>query len=90
MARKLRLAFRGLLVAVVFTAGYLAGTLNQPTAQAQVGDLGKDMLNQAAGNQGMMGQAAQLGTAITEMQEHVNGLQKNIDTLGKVKAALGG
>jgi hypothetical protein len=31
-----------------------------------------------------------LGTSIVEMQDHVNGLQKNIDTLKKVQSALGG
>jgi len=31
-----------------------------------------------------------LGTSIVEMQEHVNGLQKNLDTLRKLKGALGG
>jgi hypothetical protein len=36
-----------------------------------------------------VGTAAQLGTSIVEMQEHVTGLQKNLDTLNKIKAALG-
>jgi hypothetical protein len=30
------------------------------------------------------------GTAIVEMQQHVDGLQKNIDVLKKVKSSLGG
>ena len=90
MAPNFRLVLRSVVVAVIFSAGYLVGTLNQPTAHAQLGDIGKDMLNQAAGSEGMLGQAGELGTAITEMQDHVSGLQQNIDTLNKVKAALGG
>ena len=39
---------------------------------------------------GALGPAGQLGTSIIEMQDHVTALQKNIDTLKKVKAALGG
>jgi hypothetical protein len=31
-----------------------------------------------------------LGTAITEMQHHVDGLQKNINTLKGVQSAIGG
>jgi hypothetical protein len=38
----------------------------------------------------MIGSVAQLGTAITDMEKHVSGLQQNIDTLKKMKAALGG
>ena len=33
---------------------------------------------------------AELGTSIVEMQEHVSGLQKNLDTLKKIQSALGG
>jgi hypothetical protein len=31
-----------------------------------------------------------MGTALVEAEQHVSGLQKNLDTLNKVKAALGG
>src|SRR5204863_423638 len=33
---------------------------------------------------------ADLGTAIVDMQQHVDGLQKNLETFKKVKSALGG
>lgn len=39
---------------------------------------------------GIVGSVAQLGTTISEMEKNVSGLQKNIDTLKTVKAALGG
>jgi len=69
----------------VFAAGFLCGTLAQQPADAQVGDL----MKQAGEAGGSAGSAAQLGSSIVEMQEHVSGLQKNLDTLNKIKAALG-
>ena len=36
------------------------------------------------------GSAAQFGSTLVDMEQHVNGLQKNLDALKKVKAALGG
>jgi len=74
----------------VFAGGYLLGTLDVQPAEAQVKDLGKDMLNKAAGSGGALGSAAQLGTTIGDMQTNVSNLQKNIDALNKIKAALGG
>jgi hypothetical protein len=76
--------------ALVFSLGYVVGTLDRQPASAQIEDLGKDLLNQASESGGMLGTAAQLGTTITEMQTNVNELQGNIDTLNKIKAALGG
>lgn len=93
MTRKLQAATRCVLFAAVFTFGYLFGTMQSP-AQAQLGEMGKkmgsDMLGEAAGSNAMLGQATQLGSTIVEMEEHVSGLQKNIDALNKLKAALGG
>lgn len=78
------------VVAVVFSAGYLCGSMTQHTANAQMGDFGNELLKKAAESGGSLGSIAQLGTAITDMEKNVSGLQKNIDTLKKVKAALGG
>jgi hypothetical protein len=77
-------------VAAVFTAGWLCGSTLQSEAQAQVGDLGKEAMKKAGESGGALGQAAQLGTTITEMQDSVNELQKSLETLNKIKAALGG
>jgi len=82
MQRVLRIAG----VCAVFGLGYLAGTIAHPTAEAQMGDL----MKKAAESGGPLGTAAKLGTSIEEMQQHVAGLQKNIDTLNQIKAALGG
>jgi hypothetical protein len=83
----------GLRVAAVtgiFSAGYLCGSLNSHPANADMGDLGGELMQKAAGSGGMLGSVGQLGTAITDMEKHVSGLQKNLDDLKKVKAALGG
>jgi len=37
-----------------------------------------------------VGSAATLGSSIVEMEDHVNGLQKNIDTLKTIQSALTG
>ena len=73
------------LLAATFLAGYLCGSSGTPTAEAQVGDMIK-----GAAKSGSLGPVGELGTSIVEMQEHVSELQKNLDTLKKVKTALGG
>ena len=78
------------IVTLIFSAGFLCGTMTQRNANAQLGELGGEMLKQAAGSGGMLGSVAQLGTTITDMEKNVSGLQQNIDTLKKVKDALGG
>ncbi len=70
---------------IVFAAGFLCGSVTQRRAEAQLGDVMKK-----AGESGALGPAGQLGTSILEMQDHVTALQKNLDTLKKVKGALGG
>jgi hypothetical protein len=64
--------------------------LSQQRADAQLKELGGAALQQTGESGGMLGSAAQLATSVTEMQEHVTGLQKNIDTLKKVQASLTG
>jgi hypothetical protein len=78
------------LVTGIFGAGYLCGTLTQPTANAQLGDIGGDVMKRASESGGTLGSVAKLGTTISELEKHVSGLQKNIDTLKAVKSALGG
>ena len=84
---------RGLMIGMmlgVFVLGFLLGTVNQRYADAQkIPGMG-DILDKAGSSGGALGQVAQLGSSITEMQDHVNGLQKNLETLRKVQSALGG
>jgi len=47
------------------------------------------VLKQAAGS-GALGSVGEMGASILEMQEHVTGLQKNLDTFKKVQSALTG
>ena len=77
-------------VAAVFSVGFLCGSMTQHSANAQMGGLGEEMLKKAEGSGGALGSITQLGTAITDMEKHVSGLQQNLDTLKKVQAALGG
>ena len=81
---------RGILVgafAGVFGLGYLCGSMTQQRADAQgVGGI----LEQAGKMGGSVGAVGQLGTSIIQMQEHVSGLQKNLDTLKGIQSALTG
>ena len=78
------------LVVGLFTAGFLCGSLSQRSAHAQLGEVGGKAMEKAAGAGGPAGSVVQLGTSIVEMQQHVDALQKNLETLKQVKAALGG
>jgi hypothetical protein len=78
------------IVAAVFGAGFLCGSVTQRSADAQLKELGEAAMKQAGESGGALGSAVQLGTAIVDMQQHVDGLQKNIDVLKKIKSSLGG
>ena len=85
-----KLTARAILVGIlvgVFGLGYLCGSMSQQRANAQgVGGI----LEQAGKMGGTMGTAGQLGNSIVEMQQHVSGLQKNLDTLKTIQSALTG
>src|SRR6266446_5676286 len=66
------------LLGGMFVLGFVSGSVSQRPAQAQVPGLG-----------GALGSVKELGSSIVEMQQHVDGLQKNLATLKKVEAALG-
>jgi hypothetical protein len=88
MPRKMmtRTAMIGMLLGA-FIMGYVAGSVSQQRAAAQgVGGL----LEQAGKGGGALGAATKLGSSIADMQEHVAGLQKNLDTLKQVQSALTG
>ena len=78
------------VVTVIFAAGFLSGSMTQHNANAGLEDLGGDMMKKAADSGGPLGAAAQLGTTITDMEKHISGLQKNLETIKKVKSMLGG
>jgi len=88
MAKKImsRTLMTGMLL-LAFTFGYFSGAVSQQRADAQ--GLG-GILEQAGKAGGPLGAASQLGSSLVEMQEHVSGLQKNIDALKKVQSALTG
>jgi len=70
----------------VFGLGYVCGSMTQRQAEAQIGGL----LEQASKAGGPVGSVAQFGSSIVEMQDHITGLQKNLDTFKKVQASLTG
>jgi len=73
---------RGVFVSLLggmFLLGFVSGSVSQRPAQAQMPNLG-----------GALGSAQELGSSIVEMQQHVDGLQKNLATLKKVQSAIGG
>ena len=88
-----RILARGFMISMilgVFAVGFLVGTVNQRYADAQKIPGAGDVLDKAGKSGGPLGSVAQLGSSISEMQTHVNGLQKNLETLKTVQAALGG
>jgi hypothetical protein len=86
LARGLRIS----MILGVFALGFLLGAVNERYADAQKVPGVGDVLDKAGKSGGALGSVAQLGSSISEMQTHVNGLQKNLETLKTVQAALGG
>ncbi len=78
------------ILAGVFAAGFLCGSVTQRSADAQLKELGESAVKQAGESGGALGSAVQLGSAIVDMQQHLDGLQKNVDVLKKIKSSLGG
>jgi hypothetical protein len=74
----------------IFAAGWLCGSVSQQSAQAQLGELGKGAMEKAGDSGGVVGAAGKLGTSISDIQTHLDALQKNVDTLKSVKSMLGG
>lgn len=73
-----------------FGAGVLVGSLERRSADAQMGGIGSKAMEAAGAQGGALGAATKLGTSITDMEEHVSALQKNLETLKTIQAALGG
>jgi hypothetical protein len=78
----------------VFGAGYLCGSVTQRSANADMsgvgGAVGGAVMKEAGDSGGALGSAAKLGTSISDMQEQVTGLQKNLEILKQIKSAIGG
>ena len=91
MTGKMKRAFQVGVVGIVFGAGFLAGSVTQRNAAADMKSLGGAVVKEAAGEQGgALGSAAKLGTTITDMQSQLDGLQKNMGVLKSIQSALGG
>ncbi len=80
---------RGLMIAImagVFGLGYVCGSMTQRQAEAQM----RGILEKAGKMGGPVGSMAEFGSSITEMQDHITGLQKNLDAFKKVQSSLTG
>ena len=77
-------------VVAIFAAGWLCGAVSERSAHAQLGEVGKGLMDKAGEQGGALGAAAKLGTSISDMETHLSALQKNVDTLKQVKSLLGG
>ena len=77
-------------VIAIFASGWFCGTVSQRSAEAQLGDIGKAVMEKAGDQGGTLGAAAKLGTTISDIQTHLDALQKNVDTLNSVKSMIGG
>ncbi len=77
------------IVTIIFASGFFCGSLTQRKAFADWGEIGGVLLDQVSESGGTVGSIAQLGKTITEMEKNVSNLQQNIETLKKVKTALG-
>ena len=83
----LRIA-RTTMILAVFAGGFLCGSMHEQRAEAQLGDAMKQAGTAAAA--GALGPVGEMGTTLVDMESHISALQKNLDTLKKVKTALGG
>ena len=75
------------MLLAAFAAGHLSSVVTTPRANAQLPQIPGGLPGQSGGP---LGAVVQLGSSITEMEQHVSGLQKNLETLKKVQSALGG
>ncbi|MFN8544133.1 MAG: hypothetical protein U0807_08000 [Candidatus Binatia bacterium] len=81
-----RIAF----AAALFAAGFFCGSISQRSAQAQLGDVGSKAMEAAGAQGGALGSAAKMGSAISDMQKNIEGLQKNLEIFKQIQAVLGG
>jgi hypothetical protein len=83
-----RVAMVAVLFAV-FTLGYVCGSANLPRASAQMPQLPGGLPGGGTSG-GTLASVTQLGSSIKEMEQHVTGLQKNLDDFKKIQSTLMG
>lgn len=89
-SRRIRALVQIGVAAAIFAGGVLCGSTLQRPVEAQMGDIMKKA-GEAAGEQGgALGAGAKLATSITDLQQHVADLQKDVDGLKKIQSLLGG
>jgi hypothetical protein len=87
--RKVKKTLQVGIVAAVFAAGYLSGSVTQRNADAQMREMGEGALKGAVKSQGGADDSAvKLGRTIDNMQDQVDGLTKNLRVLKDIQSAL--
>ncbi|MEO6025905.1 MAG: hypothetical protein ABIR79_03445 [Candidatus Binatia bacterium] len=87
--RKMKKTLQIVVLATVFAAGYLSGSVTQRDADAQLKEMGEGALKGAAKTQaGADDSAVKLGRTIDNMQDQVDGLTKNLRVLKDIQSAL--
>ena len=76
-------------ILAIFAGGFVCGSMHEQQAEAQLSDALKQAGSAAVAG-GALGPVGEMGTTLVDMEQHVTALQKNLDTLKKVKTALGG
>lgn len=77
-------------VVALFASGWFCGAVTQRSAEAQLDDIKKAAMEKVGEQGGTLGAAAKLGTSISDIQTHLDALQKNVDTLKSIKSMIGG
>jgi hypothetical protein len=89
IVRNAKKMFQIVFLATVFGAGYLSGSVTQRDADAQLKELGEGALKGAAKSQGPADDSpAKLGKTISDMQDQVDGLNKNLRVLKDIQTAI--
>ncbi len=87
---RIRWAVRSGILAAMFAAGFLCGSVSQRPAQAGMEGMAGKVMEKAGDSGGPLGAAVKLGTSISDMQQHLDALNKNMETLRQIKGTLGG
>ena len=89
IVRNVKKTFQIVVLATVFAAGYLSGSVTQRDADAQLKEMGEGALKGAAKTQaGADDSAAKLGRTISDMEVQVDGLNRNLRVLKDIQSAL--
>ena len=76
--------------AAFFSAGFLIIPMTKQSTNVQLEGMGEEMLKNRVHSVSAVGSVVQPGAAVIDMEKHVSGLQRNLDTSKNVQTATGG